>query len=103
MFHILVLENTNVITANDDRAKERLLKAAGQIFAEKGFKAATIKEITESAGANIAAVNYYFSSKERLYIESVKHAHSGMVEGMRKAAWPLGTPPAEKLRDSCNS
>ena len=96
---MLVLESVIVITATDDRAKERLLKAGGQIFAEKGFKAATIKEITESAGVNIAAVNYYFSSKERLYIESVKHAHSGMVEGMRKAAWPLGTPPTEKLRD----
>src|SRR6266849_4426148 len=93
------LGHANVIIATDDRAKERLLRSAGQIFAEKGFKAATIKEITESAGVNIAAVNYYFSSKERLYIESVKHAHSGMVEGMRKAAWPPGTPPAQKLRD----
>jgi AcrR family transcriptional regulator len=93
------LGNADVIAATDHRAKERLLKAAGQIFAEKGFKAATIKEITESAGVNIAAVNYYFSSKERLYIESVKHAHSGMIEGMRKAPWPPGTPTSQKLRD----
>jgi AcrR family transcriptional regulator len=83
----------------DDRAKERLLKSAGQIFADKGFKAATIKEITDAAEANIAAVNYYFGSKERLYIESVKHAHSFMIQGIGKPNWPPGTHVERKLRD----
>jgi AcrR family transcriptional regulator len=47
--------------------RQRLLEAAGEIFAEKGFKAATVREISERAGANLAAVNYHFRDKESLY------------------------------------
>ena len=47
--------------------RQHLLEAAGQVFAEVGFRAATVREICERAGANIAAVNYHFGDKERLY------------------------------------
>jgi len=47
--------------------KELLLESACQIFAEKGFREATVAEICEAAGANIAAVNYHFGDKEKLY------------------------------------
>jgi TetR/AcrR family transcriptional regulator, regulator of cefoperazone and chloramphenicol sensitivity len=47
--------------------KEKILLSAADDFAEKGFHAATIRDICESAGVNIAAVNYHFSSKEALY------------------------------------
>jgi TetR/AcrR family transcriptional regulator, regulator of cefoperazone and chloramphenicol sensitivity len=47
--------------------KSRLLEAAGQVFADAGFKTATIREICQKAGANIAAVNYHFRDKEGLY------------------------------------
>lgn len=49
--------------------KERLLQAACGIFAEKGFREATVAEICDAAGANIAAVNYHFGDKEKLYDE----------------------------------
>jgi AcrR family transcriptional regulator len=44
----------------------QLLKSACKVFAEKGYREATIAEICEKAGANIAAVNYYFRDKESL-------------------------------------
>jgi TetR/AcrR family transcriptional regulator, regulator of cefoperazone and chloramphenicol sensitivity len=78
---------------------ERLLEAAGQIFAEKGFEAATVREICDRAQANIAAVNFHFGGKERLYIETVKHAHRCKASEMPMPDWPPGTPPAQKLRD----
>jgi AcrR family transcriptional regulator len=81
-----------------DNPRERLLEAAGEIFAEKGFKGATVREIIDRAGVNIAAVNYYFRDKERLYIEAVKHAACGQGEEPH-LSWSPDTPPAEKLRD----
>lgn len=47
--------------------KERILKAAGDIFGQKGFKDTTIRAIAEQAKVNIAAINYHFRDKEALY------------------------------------
>lgn len=56
-----------------------VLEAAGRVFAERGFAEATSKEICERAGANSAAVNYYFGGKESLYEEVLVEAHRQMV------------------------
>jgi AcrR family transcriptional regulator len=80
-----------------DDPRSRLLEAAGQVFADKGFEGATIREICKRANLNIAAVNYYFRDKERLYIDTVKQAACGHPEAQQQA-WPPNTPPAEKLR-----
>jgi TetR/AcrR family transcriptional regulator, regulator of cefoperazone and chloramphenicol sensitivity len=47
--------------------RQRLLEAAGEVFAARGFRAATVREICQRAKANLAAVNYHFGDKERLY------------------------------------
>ncbi|HZY90979.1 MAG TPA: CerR family C-terminal domain-containing protein [Gemmataceae bacterium] len=83
--------------ADSDDPRDRLLAAAGEIFAEKGFEGATVRKIIERAGVNIAGVNYYFRDKERLYIEAVKRAACGAPG--EAPAWPTGTAPALKLRD----
>lgn len=47
--------------------RERILAAAGEVFAERGLKAATVRGIAARAGANVAALHYYFRDKEGLY------------------------------------
>jgi AcrR family transcriptional regulator len=83
-----------------DETRNRLLQAAGQVFAEKGFAGASVREICQCAGIhNIAAVNYYFRDKERLYIEAVKSVCQGQNLKFPFPDWPAATPPVEKLRD----
>jgi len=49
--------------------RERLIEAAARLFAERGYRGATLREIASRAGANLAAANYHFGSKQRLYLE----------------------------------
>src|SRR2546423_2734990 len=55
--------------------RQRLLEAAGQEFAERGFKTATVRDICQRADANVAAVNYHFGDKQKLYAAAVRYAH----------------------------
>ncbi len=57
-----------------DPSRDRLLIAAVDIFAERGFRDATVREICAKAEVNQAAVNYYFGGKEKLYAEALNFA-----------------------------
>lgn len=72
----------------------RLLETAGEVFAERGYRDATVREICTRAGANIAAVNYYFKGKEGLYAEVVKHAQCCM-----RRDYPLTVDPGAAAQD----
>ena len=60
--------------------REKILGAACRLFAEKGYRGTTVAQICSTAEANIAAVNYYFGSKERLYQQAWRHAHDQLEE-----------------------
>ncbi|HOB74033.1 MAG TPA: CerR family C-terminal domain-containing protein [Phycisphaerae bacterium] len=62
--------------ASSQETRRKLIDAAGKIFAEKGFHAATIKEITDQAGVNLASINYHFTDKAELYAAVIRHAVS---------------------------
>jgi AcrR family transcriptional regulator len=50
-------------------AQHRLLDAAERLFADHGFDATSVRDITKNADCNVAAVNYHFGNKENLYTE----------------------------------
>ena len=66
----------------DNLTKERLFLAAEQLFAEKGFDAASVRDLTARADCNVAAVNYHFGGKEQLYIEVFKR-HMDILRDLR--------------------
>jgi len=60
--------------------RRRLLQAAGEVFADRGFHAATIKEITDRAGASLASVNYHFQDKAELYAAVLRRIADEVAE-----------------------
>ena len=58
---------------SDGETRVRLLETAGRIFAEKGFRGATVRDICRAAHANVAAVNYHFGDKTGLYTQALQH------------------------------
>ena len=60
--------------------QRRIIEAAGQIFADSGYKYTTIRAICRQAGVNVAAVNYYFGGKKNLYLAVLKTLRARVVE-----------------------
>jgi AcrR family transcriptional regulator len=60
--------------------REKLLDTAEALFFEKGYENVSIRELTGAAGTNVAAINYYFQSKESLYRESVRRRLSYVAD-----------------------
>jgi TetR/AcrR family transcriptional regulator, regulator of cefoperazone and chloramphenicol sensitivity len=55
------------------KTRSAIMEAAGKIFAEEGYPKATVRDICQKAGANIAAINYHFGDKKGLYLAVLKH------------------------------
>jgi TetR/AcrR family transcriptional regulator, regulator of cefoperazone and chloramphenicol sensitivity len=85
---------------NGDReTRERLRSSAERLFAERGFKSVTVREICRAARANVAAVNYHFGDKLGLYREVLRIAIDAMrdaTEAARRAG--EGQEADEQLR-----
>ncbi len=90
-----MFDTAKAISAHDE-TRRKLLDAAGEVFADVGYQAATVREICRRAGVNLAAVNYHFGDKLGLYTELLKIAvvNEKAVSGEAMRA----LPPEEALR-----
>ena len=77
--------------------KQKLLDVACNVFAERGFREAKITEICRRAGANVAAVNYYFGDKESLYVARLASGDR-TVYHLRHPAPGRSASPKSRLR-----
>ena len=95
---MMVMDSMSLIRSmapsKSDRAKARLLEAAVRIFGEKSLKGATVREIARAAGQNVAAIAYYFGSKEKLYQTIIE----GIVGELHQALGDLLTDIADLAR-----
>ncbi len=62
------------MSGRDLETRERLLRTGARLFAERGFKQVTVRDICRAARANVAAVNYHFGNKLGLYREVLQVA-----------------------------
>lgn len=71
---------------------ERILDAAEQLFAERGFAETSLRLITSKAGVNLAAVNYHFGSKKAL-IQAVFSRFLALLRQSRARVGTASGPP----------
>jgi AcrR family transcriptional regulator len=62
------------------QTQRRIIESAGEIFADSGYRHATIRAISDRAGVNVAAVNYHFGGKKNLYMAVLKYWRSRAFE-----------------------
>lgn len=80
-----------------DRTRQRLLEATRNLLAERGMDAVHLRDISEAAGVNVAAVSYHFGSLPNLVHEAVRGAVIAVMgEQVRRLA---SLPPDARLAD----
>lgn len=78
--------------------RERLLATGLEIFATKGYGGATVREMSEQANSNIAAINYYFGDKEGFYKAVLEYART-LRRAATEATWEwIETDPWRSLK-----
>jgi AcrR family transcriptional regulator len=69
--------------------KARILEAAEEIFARRGFEGASTREIAASAGVNISSLHYHWASKETLYVAVFRNVFERIMAHLESTITPL--------------
>ena len=74
-------DSSRILQTEKDDVRNRLLDVAERLFCENGYEGVSVRELTAAAGCNLAAINYYFGGKEKLYTEMFRRQFTAMIEG----------------------
>lgn len=90
--------------AGNGDTKHNILMAASEVFADKGYKGTTIREIAGMAKVNVAAVNYHYGDKEQLYMAVMRYwVRDAFENSAFRIAEDESRPPMERLKDFIHS
>ena len=81
-----------------DLTRQNIVRAATDLFAEKGFDGASVRAIVTKARVNQAAINYHFKGKDGLYVEVLKSAVEAFTRDDADADKRNALPREEALR-----
>jgi AcrR family transcriptional regulator len=84
------------MTRPSEITRERILKAAQRLFAERGYEATSVRAIVAKARVNQAAINYHFAGKDGLYREVLRAAFRALTEHQLAHAEEAKTMSREK-------
>lgn len=87
------------VTARRQATRDRVLEAASEVFAERGFHGATVEEICERAGFTRGAFYSNFSSKDDLVVELSRRHSEALVDRIRHAGKRTHDSTDDLLRD----
>lgn len=94
------------MTIPESGSKRKLLDAAEQLFAEKGFEAVSVRDITQLAKTNVAAVNYHFGSRDGLlalvmmrYMLPITEERLARLDSVERK-WSGKSAPLEEIIDA---
>lgn len=84
----------------DEGSKARILEAATVLFAQKGFKGTSIREICKAANVNLCMVSYYWGGKQELYRGIIDNLLEKQIE-YSKSFLDLNKNPQDMTIDEC--
>jgi AcrR family transcriptional regulator len=87
------------MTRPSEVTRDRIMKAAERLFAEKGYDGTSIRAIVAKARVNQAAINYHFDGKDGLYREVLRAAFRSMTENQLAHAQDVKTLSREAALD----
>jgi len=86
-------------SAGFDDQRAQILAAAAQLFANRGYTAATMQQVAQASGVSKATLYHYVSDKHGL-LAQITRSHVARLEAVQAEVAALGLPPAEHLRQA---
>ena len=91
-------QTENIVMMESISTEEKIIRAADKIFTQKGYAATRTREIAEEAGTNLALLNYYFGSKEKLFRNVVREKLKMLLSAMGPIASDENIPIDQKIK-----